>query len=281
MGGHEGLPIYVPHDAGAEQKIVMSMRRASCTVCLKLFGTGEKLMRCETCGMMGHVRCLARIFIQEAGKTSEIIPHEGCCPGQGCGVRLLWSQLVRNVRTCDQATIGVEDHHCSQHEIPNYEQAPRVTDDADHGRNSSPRVWLVDNSDDAHDLDSNTDSEGENPHASSDDALSDTPMETFFDENEWLQEGSREWLGETRNGERIIDRTEEAGGVNCGQNSSGRIRLAQAAHTQIDLCEEDDFSDHETGIFHSNERSENSPASPHVPLAERLRLRSLEAQRSR
>lgn len=172
-GEQEGLPMYASSLSASQEIERREAKRVpgtgtTCKVCMQPFGIGEAVMSCHRCGLPAHVRCLAERMLRDAGDGSEVIPSEGLCLVPACGMRLLWSRLVkdahtyrRGVCTGDDGEADENDAHCGA---------------VDHVR--SPLVWRVDDSsgdeDEDHDhcrevsdddYDHDTGSDGERDHS--------------------------------------------------------------------------------------------------------------------
>lgn len=292
VGGQEGLPVYASHTTASEETFLTLC--TDCVVCLLPFDTGDRVMQCHACGVMkSHVRCLAARFIHEAGDAAEIIPHDGYCPKAACATRLLWSQLVRDVQRYCPAS-GADNHPCEagrgEHPSDDMESGGEGNACGRHVHGSGDRrgVWLVDDSSDDDDSEGGSDDEGYNNCSdASVDLLSDAPMESCAEDNDWQLDGNHGCS------QGIVHHAVSSSGMAgpataCRKemsivtgNAATEVRsslLMTRTGTQVDRCGDNDICLSGSSGDGEMQNGLSPPSPPRLPLAERLRLRRLAAQ---
>ena len=304
-GPQDGLPIYASPPASQERLPEACSR---CGLCARPFVVGMTLMACYHCRAAAHVRCLAgRMLFEAGGDESGVIPCEGLCWAPACARRLLWSRLVKNVQAYRprSSTSGLED------EGP--EDAPMGVGSGGVAVGDGPLVWRVDDSSDDDDHDDGDDEDAERGGAG-DDSGCDSEQAVLEDGGGWSggsasrANGKTEEEEEEDEGDSEDDEFWELGGCSQGRRAGGTEQTRRIAASRGESqrenrpsssppavgrtqrpkprkCEQDavvvvDASDRNSSDKGSDceggDQGSTTPQSPPtLPLAERLRLRSL------
>eukprot|EP00903_Cladosiphon_okamuranus_P015939 g14723.t1 len=297
-GAQGSLPVYAPPPASPENRA----EACTCALCVQRFLAGAALMVCYHCGAAAHVRCLADRMLGEAGAgdESEVIPFEGPCWAPACARRLLWSRLVK----------GVQEYR-PRSSRPSGDEVAEVTPveggSGDVTVEGGPLVWRVDDSSD--DDDDDDDGEGgsggdesgcDSEHAGREygggwscDSASRDNGDTQEEEEEQDGESADDFWklsGCCSHGNRARGRTAQTKRVPASRGGSGRecklpqspgVGRTQEAKSRKGVQDSvvlvDSTSDRRDSenIGSEGGDGETQPSPLRLPLAERLRLRTL------
>lgn len=250
VGAQDQLPVYCLPPRGCAEGCAV---QDECLVCKETLTSDLTLVWCHACHTPAHVRCMAHAFLSEAREPAEILPREGSCPNGSCGQRLLWSRLVRDAR--DLRATNNED---------TYDRQARPA--RGHSSSHTPcPMWVVDDSSGDEESDNEANSECEGDDLSNEDTNGNDRSGYGVDEE-----------GEAAGGQQIY------GQVLCLQMRDSKMCDGNAT---LSLPVNDEGmelqqSGAEVHAEHGDQemRGDLPTSPPIIPLADRLRLRRLNAQ---